>query len=161
MKVILTAVALFAATTIFAQKTDFSGTWLFQGQESISGNLYSNGSPKKVKITQEASKVSLEKTSDRGDGTEVVLTDVVGFDGKGTETIGASKRKKVVSLSWSVDDKTFTSTVMVYSAADNTKLERVQRDTYSMDEGKLIIDRRDENKTNDETWESKAVYTKQ
>ncbi len=54
---------MFSAVFCFAQNKDFSGTWNFTEQESISGKLYSNGSPKSFKITQSATQTIIEQTT--------------------------------------------------------------------------------------------------
>jgi hypothetical protein len=152
---------IFCAFSVFAQ-TDFSGSWKFVNQESVSGNLYSNGSPKTISITQTKTNISIEKITATGDGKDVTLTDMVSFDGKASETITTSKRKKVIVGEWSADKKTFTETVNIYSLTDVGKVDHKVTDIYSLsdDDKTLSLDRKDENGVNGEVWESVATYEK-
>ena len=44
--------------SVFAQ-TDFSGSWKFASQESVSGSLYCNGLPSEIKTTQSKTGMTL------------------------------------------------------------------------------------------------------
>ena len=85
----------FGLTTAFAQKTSaFSGNWNFKNQESISGQLYSNGVPSKINISEAKDNLTLEKVTASGDGQEITTTEILPVNGKSFETVTSSKRKK-------------------------------------------------------------------
>jgi mannose-6-phosphate isomerase-like protein (cupin superfamily) len=81
------------------------------------------------------------------------------FDGKAFEMTTSSKRKKIVTIK--KEGNTYIESALYYSAADNTKMDHKTTDTWSVENGQLILDRKDENLDNGETWESKATYEKQ
>lgn len=156
---ILALVVLCNAAFVLIEKTDFSGTWAFKDQESISGNLYSNGSPKQIKITQKEQEIFIEKTSADENGKDLTSTDSLKYNAP-FEKITKSKRKKVITIEWTADGKGFTQITTIYTAADHSKAEFAYTDTYSMDNGHLILTRRAENFENNESWESKSTYEK-
>jgi hypothetical protein len=148
------------AATAYSQKADFSGDWIFKDQQSISGKLYSNGVPKEIKATQKTDAITLEKTTAGANG-DVTITETVPFDGKPFETLTASKKKKTVMITWDPSQKSLTETIQIYSPADTNKVDHKDTDTWSLEDGNLVLTRKDENFTNGETWEEKAVYGKQ
>jgi hypothetical protein len=161
MKLFSTLLAALFVMTATAQKIDFSGTWILKDQKSISGTLYGNGVPKQIKVTQNKEALTLETTSANAQGTDVVTTENLAFDGKKFESTTASKRKKLVSLTWTKDGKSFTRVSDLSQTADTSKVEIKYTDAWSIDEGKLILLRKAENFNNGEVWESKSIYTKQ
>lgn len=156
---ILALALLIVAATVQLQKTDFSGTWKFRDQESITGNLYSNGSPTQLKIMQKESAIAIVKTSADENGKDITSTDSLSPE-KTVEKITKSKRKKRMTLEWSADGKGFTHMTTLYTAADSSKKDFEYTDRYSMNNGHLILTRKVENFENGESWESKAVYQK-
>lgn len=158
---LITLFTMFSVATVEAQQTDFSGTWLFKDQASISGKLYSNGSPKQIKATQNAGAITIERLNVKPNGEEVASIETIGFNGKPFEKVTASKRKKVVILKWANDGKSFTETALLYSLTDSSKPDFKVTDTWRLEDGKLTMVRKDENFTNGEVWESKATYEKQ
>jgi hypothetical protein len=62
---------------------------------------------------------------------------------------------------WDKDGKTFIRTSDLSQTTDTSKVEIKYTDTWSIDEGKLILLRKAENFSNGEEWEAKAIYEKQ
>lgn len=157
-KIFISLTAIVISANAFAQ-TELSGFWTFDKQESISGKLYSNGSPETVKISLDGSNLNIEKSTAVGDGTYTKANETLVLDGKASEVITASKRKKVITLK--KEGNKYIEFAILYNATDPTKIDRKVTDTWSVEEGQLVLDRKDENLTNGETWESKATYSKQ
>ena len=158
IRIILFLMCLLTGLTSFAQKTNFSGTWTLKDQQSISGNLYSNGLPGKIKVTQTENNIIIETTTAGANG-DVVRADTI-INDKPLEALTASKRKRVSTIKWN-GDKSFTKVMNIYSAADNTKLEYTDTDIWTIQDGNFILQRKSENFTNGEVWESKGIYEKQ
>ncbi len=157
-RIFTTLFAISISLTAFAQ-SELVGTWSFQEQESISGKLYINGSPKSVKITAAGNNLSFEKVTAGPDGQDYKVAEIVSLDGKPLEVITASKRKKVITLK--KDGNSYSEASILYNAADTSKIDHKTTDTWSVVNGQLILDRKDENMVNGEVWESKATYSKQ
>ena len=155
----LLLIAVFVGIHAASAQTDLSGTWTFKDQASVSGNLYSNGSPKTVTIKQDLKTITIEKVTAGGSG-DVSSTETVAFNGTPFETTTASHKKKAITGEWSGDKKSFAEIVLVYDATDSTKLSFKTTDVWSLDSGELMLDRKAENQANGEIWESKARYNK-
>jgi hypothetical protein len=151
-------VTLLACTTVQAQ-VNLSGSWALKDQQSVSGTLYANGSPKTVVIQKETKSILIEKVT-AGNDSDVTTTEIVSLDGAPTATTTASGRKKIITGQWSSDQNTFIEVSLVYEAADSTKLYFRTTDSWSLENGSLLLDRKAENQANGEIWESKATYDK-
>lgn len=146
-------------TTVRSQQTDFSGNWEFEDQQVISGDLSSDVSPTKMKITQTSDEISIEKMTSAGNG-DVVTHETVAFGGKPFQMTTASGGKKWITIKWSPDRKSFSETTDLFSPSDSSKLEYKVTDTWGRDEGKLVLLRRDENLIIGKVQESKLFYTR-
>jgi hypothetical protein len=158
MKKTITTLAALAISCLTYAQSELSGNWTFQKQESISGKLYSNGSPETIKINVDGSNVIIEKSTAVGDGTYTKISETVSLDGKAFETVTASKRKKVITLK--KDGTKYIEYAILYNVSDPTKIDRKVTDTWSIENGQLLLDRKDENIEGNNTWESKATYSK-
>ncbi|MES2331174.1 MAG: hypothetical protein V4539_16335 [Bacteroidota bacterium] len=158
-KIVLSVLCVFICAFSFSQNKDFSGTWKFAEQESISGKLYSNGSPKSFKITQAANQTIIEQTTAGANG-DVTTSSTLSFDGKATETKTSTGRKKLITLTWN-GTAGYTTVTATYDAADQNKLVFKTTDIYTIDDKGLVLQRKAENFMNGEVWESKAYYDKQ
>lgn len=141
-----------------AQNKDFSGAWNFSSQESVSGRLYSNGSPKKITIKQSGTDIILE-TITAGANGDVSASLQLKFDGTPAETTTQSGRKKTVTVTWN-GTGSFTTQSTVFNAADPAKKDFITTDIYTLEDGELVLQRKAENRMNGEVWESKAFYNK-
>lgn len=158
MKIILSVVCFFSCAFSFAQNKDFTGNWNFTEQESISGKLYSNGSPKSFKITQSTAQVIIEQTTAGANG-DVTSSTTLSFDGKPFETKTSTGRKRIVTIAWN-GTAGYTTVTTTYDLADPTKMYFKTTDIYTMDDKGIVLQRKAENFTNGEVWESKAYYEK-
>lgn len=158
--ILITVIFFTCNTTLLAQRADFSGNWMLKDLQSISGKLYFNGVPKQMKVTQRPIEITIGKITDNGKGENITSSEIIEFNGKPFETTSVSQRKKVITIKWSNDQKSFTETSNIFSAVDTTKLEFTITDRWNLEVGKLIMIRRNQNFTNGEVWESKAVYEK-
>jgi hypothetical protein len=147
----------------FATKaqTDFSGGWTFNNQQSISGTLYSNGSPKQIVIRQKDKTMFMQKVSTNADGNDYTTVDTLSFDGKPFVSTTLSKRYKETTLQWNNTKDGFTTTGNAFNPADKTKVDIRTTDRWSIENDQLVLVRKVENFTNGEVWKSKATYDKQ
>lgn len=150
---------LFHGIKVHAQPTDFSGIWEFEDQQVISGDVISDVSPSKMTITQTDVAIRIEKMTSAGNG-DVITKETVAFDGKPFQTTTPSGGKKRIKISWSTDRKSFSETTDLFSPSDSSKLEYKVTDTWSKEEGKLVLVRRDENLIIGKVQESKLFYAR-
>ena len=142
---------------------DFSGTWIQQSKEHISGPEYGNAIQNQMTVAQNKDSVIITTVSAGANGQNVNNRMAMAMNGKPTIIIGkASKRKFTSNVVLSADKKGMTITT-VYSMPDNeneTDFTRVETWTLSADGKQLNIDKKSM-ETRSETWEVKAVFVKQ
>ena len=151
-----------SAVFLFATKTDFSGTWKLNHDETIFSQEFSEHSvPVQLNIRQEKKAITIERISINGKGETHQYTETLPFDGKTVmSTIGAAK--KTASLAWSTDDKSFT---VIASYADSTMPDKYKNlkgtTTWNLsDDGKkLTINSVEELSTGNDT--TRMVFDKQ
>lgn len=159
MKTITLSICLALLCSLLHAQTNFTGKWNFVKQESVSGKLYSNGSPKSFTVKQSEQDIVIEKTTTSANG-DVTSKETLLFGGKATETTITTGRPKKSSITLLADKKGFTHVTEIYNASDKTKLEMKISDRWTLDQGKLLLERKNENFTNGEVWASKAWYEK-
>jgi len=155
----LTALLFSISFSAYAQQDNFSGTWQFKNQQSVSGNLYANGSPKQVTINQNNS-LAIALVMNYG-AQDTTITEVFSSTAKPFETKTAMGRRDIITLKWADNHSNFTVISLIYDLNDPAKLDFRDTDIWKISDGQLILDRKSENFTNGETWESTATYTKQ
>jgi hypothetical protein len=156
-KLFITLTAIGISLSAFAQ-TELTGSWTFKEQASISGKLYGNGSPKNIKISNTGKSLTIDKVTAAGDGKEVSTSETVNIDGSASNGLTVSKYKKIMTLK--KDGDKYVEFTIISDPADDKKIMHKVTDTWSVEDGELILNRKDENLTNGEVWESKATYTK-
>jgi hypothetical protein len=156
----LCTIFLLASLASKAQ-TDFTGGWSFNNQQSISGTLYSNGSPKQIVIRQKEKMMFIQKVSTNADGADYTTVDTLSFDGKPFKSTTLSKRYKETTFQWNDSKDGFTTIGTAFNPADKTKADMKTTDRWSIENDQLVLVRKAENFTNGEVWESKATYDKQ
>ena len=159
MKKITLSICFTLVCSLLTAQTNFTGKWIFDDQESISGKLYSNGSPKSFTVKQSEQDIMIERTSAGANG-DVTSKETLLYGGKSTESVTASGRPKKSTVVLFADKTGFTHVTEIYNAGEKTKLEMKITDEWKMEDGKLLLTRKNENFTNGEVWESKAWYLK-
>lgn len=159
MKTITLSICFALVSGLLTAQTNFSGKWLFDNQESISGKLYSNGSPKSFTVKQSEQDIMIEKTT-TGTNGDITSKETILIGGKVTQTTTASGRPRKSSIQFNADKTGFTQVTDIFNATEKTKLEMKITDEWKMENGKLLLTRKNENFTNGEVWESKAWYNK-
>jgi hypothetical protein len=135
--------ALMMCAVLFANaQANFSGTWTFAEQESVSGNLYNNGNPKSLAVKQEKETIAIETTTVGAEGKDNIVKVDMLFGGKASERTTASGRLVKNSIVWSADKTSFVQTTEVYNAQDKTKLEYKNTDTWSIYFCKMLLQRK-------------------
>src|SRR5580698_9031306 len=99
----------------WGQRPDFSGNWVFKSQSTISGNLYSNGSPKQMTITSKGDSLSVLRVTATPDG-DVTNVETMGIDGKEVTGMTRSQRKKL--MTWVCSGDRCTEVSKIYDLQD-------------------------------------------
>jgi hypothetical protein len=163
-KLQLVALCIVLGTTLFAQKpADFSGTWTLKDRKSLSGQDYANGVPGKV--TFKSNKDSIYITRAIGDQTgQLVPSDESVSLSKPTESITATKKKRVTTLSWDKQSNSMmlNSSFNLPESINETTFKVTEKWTLSADNKKLTLVKNFENvKDTNDKWSMEGYYEKE
>ena len=136
---IFVLILISSGSHIYAQKTDFSGTWVLKNQIHLFGPNYSNGVPLEIEIKQTESNITIRRisyvTNDQKDTTDEILD----FDGRPTVIATKSKRNKNIELKWEAESELLIHTVQISYPNDNTKIETTRNETWHLSKSKNEI----------------------
>ncbi len=72
-------------------------------------------------------------------GTNFTLFDTLNFDGRILQSRGDYFVKEIKFLTWSEDQQSLSTNVEIFVTGNDDKMEHKQTDTYSMEDGKLVM----------------------
>lgn len=135
---LLAAAALFAVTTsatIVHYAADFKGEWAFNEKKSklAEGNFRMNTS--KLKVTQDAASLGVERTSASPNGEELVTTEKLTFDGKESESTVFNDSKKKSTAAWSSDGEALTVTANTHFEFNGNGIDIKSVEVWKLSEG--------------------------
>jgi len=149
--------------SVFINAQDFSGNWVQQSKQHVSGPEYTNAIQKKMTINQRPDSILIISVNTGADGQDITGRQAICTNGKPFIISNkASRRKYSISTAWSADKKTLTI-ITIFSMSDNeneTDFTRVETWILSADGKQLNVDKKSI-ETRSETWEVKAMFTKQ
>jgi hypothetical protein len=117
---------------IYAQKPDFSGSWIYNESKSIIGEGHFRGAPTKIRVTQDDNTLISEKLMKGRDGTDRVTNELYTLDGKECENKGFQNNIKKSKAVWSSDEKSLTiSSTMIFERNGET-MEMKSTETWSI-----------------------------
>src|ERR1700749_3159166 len=93
-------ILLFTELAASAQKTDFSGNWAINKDQSDFGEISPNSAPLTLKISQKDYWLSIKRHQKYGDSI-LNYTENLTFDGKSTETKINADVKRTSTAKWS------------------------------------------------------------
>jgi len=161
LKGLLILFASMNLTTVMAQKTDFSGIWKLNKENTDFGDHFSpNSIPIQLIIIQKKDTISIERTSRNKQGETHVYLEKLATDGRTSEVLINEVLKKISGSKWSDDRQTMLEISSTYIEAGQDK-QRKASDTWVLSNAgmTLTVSRIDENQ--DGRFLSKAVYDKQ
>ena len=127
---------LLSMASVFAV-ADFSGEWTLNESASELGEFGARMTAKKLKLTQDATAITLVRINQAG---ETTANDKLYFDGKDFVTAGrAPGSVKTVSMKI-VDDRTLAVHIVTKSETNGTTSELVGNDTWTLSaDGKTLM----------------------
>ncbi len=155
-------IGLLIISSIANAQSDFSGSWILNSTEHVSGPEYANALAKQVNIQQRDS-LFVETISVGTEGKDIINAHTLSMSGTSVTYINpTSKRKIVRSLTWS-EDKTKLTITSVYSMPENENkidLTRIEIWQLSKDGMQLNIDKKSIEAKGD-SWEVRGIFIKQ
>jgi len=150
---LLAILMLSLAATANAQ-VNFTGFWKLSKENSDFGKLPPNSAPVIQNITQDKSKINVERHQIYANGDSTVYTEKLNLDGKSSEIAIKGDQKKTSTIKWSEDNKTLN---IVSSYSNGIKA----KESWSLAaNGKLLTIER-EAVIKDVPYKVKYVYDKQ
>lgn len=154
----LALVVLFAFT-IYPEKTDFSGTWQLNESKSDLGQ-FASFATRTIKADQKADAIAISRTAPSFDGGENTATETLTFDGKEAESTLFGSSKKVATIKWADDGKSFTINFKLHLDFNGQTNEVTGTEVWKLsDDGKMLTT---ENNSSSSFGDlaTKAVYEK-
>jgi hypothetical protein len=146
----------------FTQKIDFSGNWILKEQKSITGTLYLNAVPKKIKVVQRADSFLIERINMNASREDIMTSESIVLDGKPFDTFTPSKRRKITNIKWEKDSQSLIEIAVYMSSTNQTAIEYKITDTWSLSaDGKTLTMIRVDESSTEQSWSVKAIYDKQ
>jgi hypothetical protein len=119
---------------------DLKGEWTYNEQKSKQGQATFRVAPLKLKITNEANGLAIERTTMGFNGGEnMISTEHLTLDGKETESTVFGVMKKKSAATWSADGKQLTVNASMVFDRNGTSTEFKSVEVYSVsDDGKTL-----------------------
>jgi len=161
-RLLLGGLTIFAAITVTAQNTDFTGNWALDSITLYHGDINNPILvPKQIKIDQQKDRIILIKKSAGTNGEDVITSETLGFDGNVFQTTNHyTNGKKTVFFSRGPTGNSFNTTTQIYNPIDSTHLEYSQLDIWSINDEKLILKRKAKILNKDAEYEIDVIYQK-
>jgi hypothetical protein len=124
------------AATVRILNADFKGEWTFNEQKSKLAEGRFRMNAKKIKVTQDADGISIDRTNAAPQGGEDVTTnEKVTFDGKTAESTVFGGSKKKSTAAWSADGNQLTINSTIVFERDGNSFEIKVAEVWKLADG--------------------------
>ncbi len=126
----------------FGQKPNYAGDWTLNEGKSQMGEGRGRMAASKIKISQDAIAITLERTSKRQTGEEFTSKEIITLDGQPCENTIFENRTRKSTANWSADGKSLiiNSTSVFERDGNKTEMKGVEIFKISDDGNALSID---------------------
>jgi hypothetical protein len=137
---ILLNLFLLTSALTFAQKPNYAGDWnLNEGKSQLGEGGRGRMAANKLKITQDANAIVLERTSKRQTGEEFTSKETITLDGKECENTLMENRTRKSTANWSADGKSLTISSSSVFERDGNKMEMKSVEIFKLsDDGSTL-----------------------
>lgn len=125
----------FMSATVKFLAADFKGEWTFNESKSKLAEGRFRMNAKKIKITQDADAITIERTTAGQNGDDMVTSEKLTFDGKTTETTVFGNSKKKSTAAWSADGGQLTINGTIFFERDGNTFEIKTVEVWKLGEG--------------------------
>lgn len=155
----LVALVLLFSFTSLPDKADFSGEWNLNKDKSDLGQ-FADFATRVIKADQKADNISIARTANSFDGSEVTSTEMLPFDGKETESTVFGNSKKKTTAKWSDDGQTLTMTYTIMLDFNGQTNEVKGVETWTLGDGGKTLVSQVNNSSSFGDFATKGVYEK-
>ncbi|MBS1920535.1 MAG: hypothetical protein JST17_09805 [Bacteroidetes bacterium] len=135
---LIAPVCLFSFTSK-PDRLNFSGDWKLNESKSDLGQ-YANFATRSITTLQSNDSIAISRTSPSMDGEDITTHETLTFDGKECQTNLMGDSKKIASLKWADDGKTFTVTFKLHLDFNGQQIEIDGTEKWDMtDDGKTLV----------------------
>ncbi|MEJ0080819.1 MAG: hypothetical protein WDM78_07685 [Puia sp.] len=131
--ILFSSLIVFSTSFIYAQKIDFSGTWIRNSDKTDAGDLSMNSVPASLEIKQDNNSISIKRNSKNAQGEIFNYSEVLNFNGTAANSSPKANINKKATIKWSDDHKTL---IVSADYSDSTTGRAIQKtnDTWSLSE---------------------------
>jgi hypothetical protein len=135
----LFVVVLLSMNLIAAEKTDFSGNWMFNEEKSVLDEMGRAFIPYKLVIVQNDNELTVQKTFTMENGEDMVTDEKMTLDGK--ECMSEFwDSPRITTASWSATKDTLNIKMKITFNQDGNNNEMLLQEAWSLHaEGKQIV----------------------
>jgi len=151
--------AIILSFTTRPDKANFSGDWKLDEGKSDLGQ-FANYAPRKIKVTQTADSITIEKTAPGFNGDDVTNSETLSFDGKETKGTIFGTSTRTASSKFSDDGQTLTITydLMLDFNGQQTEIKGTEVWTLA-DGGKTLVSQNNSSSSFGDI-QAKGIYEK-
>ena len=136
---ILLNICLLTCGLTYGQKPNYAGSWTLNEGKSQLGDGRGRMAATKLKISQDANAIVLERTSKRQTGEEFTSKETITLDGKECENTLFENRTRKSTANWSADGKLLTINSTSVFERDGNKVEMKSVEIYKLsDDGNTL-----------------------
>jgi len=105
LTIVIISFLFFSAGNVFAQNSNFAGSWAFNESKSTLPEMGFRRPATKITVTQDNLALNTERLSKGRDGEDRITTEKITLDGKECENVVFQDRKRKSIATWSADGK--------------------------------------------------------
>ncbi len=134
------AMVIVLTLAMISEAINFSGDWTLNNEKSNFGNSEFRNAANKLKITQDASKITIERSGTRRNGEAYTYSEIITLDGKECENTINQGRKRKSTASWSADAKSLTIGSSSSMERNGQTMEMKSTEIYTLADNVLTVD---------------------
>ena len=128
-----------SAFAFIVANADFKGEWNFNESKSKLGEGRFRMAAQSLKVAQDASSITIDRTSNSPQGQSFTSTDKLTFDGKEAESTAFGNSKKKSTASWSSDGSSLTIHSTISGERNGQTFEIKTTEVWKLaDDGKTL-----------------------
>lgn len=150
---------LLSSTESSAQKSNFTGNWVFNVAKSIVPENGFGGATKMV-VTQDVLNMTMDRTFKGRDGEDISAQEKITLDGTASENVIFGNFKRKSTASWSADGKILTINGVMVFDANGESMEMKSVEIWKLSDDGISLTQESSFSTPNGDMKSTNVYEK-
>jgi hypothetical protein len=135
---LLFSLPVICSAALIIANANFQGEWTFNEGKSKLGEGRFRMAAQSLKVTQDASGISIDRTSNSPQGQSFTSTDKLTFDGKEATGTAFGNSKKVSTTSWSSDGSALTIKSTISGERNGQTFELKTTEVWKLTDDKTL-----------------------